>query len=159
MRHFVCWLVLMITVPGALAADSVKAVDGALDAFHGAASRADQATYLGLLTEDAVFLGTDGTERWQGQAFRQFVQSRFSKGQGWTYTPTERHITISESGKTAWFDEMLNHEGLGICRGSGALEHTAQGWRIAQYNLSVPIPNSLVDEVVGEIKALGSGSQ
>ena len=156
MRQFSFWLVLLVLVPGLGVADSLQAVGKTVDDFHAAASRADQDTYLGLLTGEAVFLGTDGTERWQGKAFRVFVESHFSKGQGWTYISTERHVTISASGDSAWFDEMLAHDSLGVCRGSGALQRTADGWRIAQYNLSVPIPNSMVGEVAEQIIALGA---
>ena len=69
-----------------------------LDAFHTAASEADLDGYLGLMTAEMVFLGTDGTERWQGEAFREFVTANFSQGRGWTYIASERHIAVSGQG-------------------------------------------------------------
>ncbi len=128
-----------------------------LDAFHTAASEADLDGYLGLMTAEMVFLGTDGTERWQGEAFREFVTANFSQGRGWTYIASERHIAVSGQGDLAWFDELLDHDQLGRCRGSGVLVREAGGWRIAQYNLSVPIPNSMVISVAEVIRGLDGG--
>ena len=124
-----------------------------LDEFHQAAARADLDGYFGLMTENVVFLGTDGTERWQGQEFRDFVTPHFESGRGWEYVPTERHILYSEDGQSAWFDEALRHEELGRCRGSGVLVQEGGAWKVAQYNLSVPIPNELVMAVVGQIQS------
>jgi ketosteroid isomerase-like protein len=139
-------------------ADPVRAVEETLDAFHSAAARADQETYLGLLTPEAVFLGTDGSERWQGEEFRVFVSGHFSKGEGWTYSAENRDVIVSADGKLAWFDEALVNAKLGACRGSGVLVLDAGKWRIAQYNLSVPIPNELVLSVVADIEAARSGA-
>ena len=122
-----------------------------LDAFHAAAAVADLDAYLSLTTEEVVFLGTDGSERWQGQAFRDFVQSNFEVGRGWVYTPVSRNVILSPDGNTAWFDEALRHKSLGRCRGSGVMVKSAGGWRVAQYNLSVPVPNEMVEQVVAEI--------
>ncbi len=65
---------LVLTPVGSLA-DASGDVDATLEAFHTAASEADLDTYLGLMTPEMVFLGTDGTERWQGQAWRDFVSA------------------------------------------------------------------------------------
>ena len=123
-----------------------------LKAFHAAASRADLDGYLALMTEEVVFLGTDATERWQGQAFRDFVRDNFESGRGWTYHQVETYIDLSPEGKSAWFDELLQHERLGTCRGSGVMVYGDGGWRVARYNLSVPIPNELVLQVAESIR-------
>ncbi|MBZ0089190.1 MAG: nuclear transport factor 2 family protein, partial [Thermoanaerobaculia bacterium] len=47
----------------------------------------------------------------------------------------------------------LDSATYGACRGSGVLEKTATGWKIAQYNLSIPIPNDLAKELVTRIRA------
>ena len=125
-----------------------------LDGFHQAAAQADMDRYFAAMTDDVVFLGTDGSERWQGQAFRDFVQPHFTAGRGWAYTVLARNITIADDGQTAWFDESLQNEGLGLCRGSGVLVKSGADWKIAQYNLSVPVPNALVHEVVADIAAM-----
>lgn len=139
----------------------VQADDGditvVLDGFHKAAAVADEESYLGLVTEDMVFLGTDASERWQGQAWRDFVHEHFSQGRGWEYQLRERHIKLSPDGRSAWFDEMLDNEQLGLCRGSGVLVKGDEGWQISQYNLSMPVPNDMIVEVAREISGETSG--
>ncbi len=76
------------------------------------------------------------------------------KGQGWTYHPQDRKITLSEGGGLAWFDELLQNDKLGQCRGSGVLVLGENGWQLAQYNLSVPIPNSMVQSVADAIRGV-----
>jgi ketosteroid isomerase-like protein len=137
----------------ALAEEQAR-LSATLDGFHQAAARADFAGYTGFMTEDVIFLGTDGSERWQGQAFRDFVRSNFSSGRGWTYLPLERNLMLSADGQTAWFDEVLQNEELGTCRGSGVLVKSGNGWKIAQYNLSVPVPNAIVYDVAADIASL-----
>jgi hypothetical protein len=44
-------------------------------------------------------------------------------------------------GDTAWFEEDLEAQNLGPARGSGVLVWSEGRWRIAQYVLSVTIPN------------------
>lgn len=118
----------------------------ALDDFHGAAARADAAALLARFEPDGVFLGTDATERWQGEAFHRFLAQRFSGGRGWTMRPVRR--AVSEDGALAWFDEDLQHERLGRLRGSGVLRRAADGrWRVAQYNLALPVPNERFEAV------------
>lgn len=124
-----------------------------LDAFHKAASEADFDQYFSLFAENGIFLGTDATERWDVAAFKAFAKPYFDKGQGWTYTSTERHIYISDDGQTAWFDERLENASLGECRGSGVLILLEGSWKVSQYNLTVPVPNELVMDLVQKIKA------
>jgi ketosteroid isomerase-like protein len=128
-------------------------IEAALDAFHHAASDADGKTYFALLHEDAVFIGTDGSERWTKAQFKEFAMPYFSNGQGWTYEPRDRHIAIHDNGKVAWFDEMLDNESYGECRGTGVLLLTEKGWQISQYHLTIPIPNALAKDVVRQIRA------
>ena len=135
-------------------ADSL--IDQTLDNFHQAAAKADTKAYFDLLTEDAVFLGTDATERWSKAEFKVFVAPYFSKGKGWLYVPVERSITINNAGDVAFFDELLKNENYGLCRGSGVLWKTPLGWKIAQYNLSIPLPNDLASDVVKIIKSFES---
>ena len=111
------------------------------------------------MTDDVVFLGTDGQERWQGQAFRDFAQNRFESGKGWVYKPVSRNVDLAVNGAVAWFDEALDNADLGSCRGSGLLLRRNGDWLIAQYNLSVPIPNDLVDGVVAQIAAFETDPQ
>jgi hypothetical protein len=128
------------------------AIGAVLDAFHAAAAAADEAKYFSYLTPDAVFLGTDATERWTRDEFRKWAHPYFAKGQGWTYRATSRWISFAPDRRVAWFDETLENARYGICRGSGVLVATDSGWKIAQYDLSIPIPNELSAEIVKRIE-------
>ena len=130
-----------------------EAVGAVLDDIHRLASEADFEGYFGLYADDAVFLGTDAAERWTIDEFKQYAKPAFDRGSGWTYTMTERHVFVSEDGNTAWFDERLENAGFGECRGTGALIKVDGVWKVSQYNLTVPIPNELLRDVVAQIKA------
>jgi ketosteroid isomerase-like protein len=126
--------------------DAVRDVGLVLDDFHDAASKADGPRYFGHFADDAVFLGTDATERWTLPEFKAFAKPYFEKGTGWTYTSRQRHINLTPDGRVAWFDELLDNAKLGECRGSGVLIRVGDGWKVAQYNLSIPIPNALAEQ-------------
>lgn len=129
-------------------------VSAVLDALHGAAARADGPAYFALFTPDAVYIGTDASERWTLAQFRAFAEPYFGRGRGWTYTlrPGTRHVALSPGGGVAWFDELLDSDSYGTSRGTGVLVRTADGWRIAQYHLTFPIPNALAREFTGRIR-------
>jgi ketosteroid isomerase-like protein len=132
----------------------MAAVARVLNDFHDAASKADFDRYFSHWTDRSVFLGTDATERWVGREFQEFARPHFGKGKGWTYRPHDRHVSLVPGGQTAYFDELLDHEKLGLCRGSGVLARQGGGWKVLQYNLSIPIPNDLADEFAQRIRTL-----
>lgn len=127
-----------------------------LDTFHIAASKAQGDKYFSLLHENSVFMGTDASERWSKTQFQQFAKPYFDQGKGWTYLVDSRHVTLSEDGSVAWFDEMLSNASYGVCRGSGVLVKTKTGWQIMQYNLSIPLPNDIAKDIVKQIKTHSS---
>ncbi len=127
-------------------------VEHVLDTMHTAASEANFSTYLGCFHEDAIFLGTDASERWTKETFTDYVNKRFSDGTGWTYTPINRHIQVSPGGNTAWFDEQLRHERYGAARASGVLLRHESSWKVVQFVLSFPIPNEATEVVLPLIK-------
>jgi len=130
-------------------------VSGLLDDFHDAASHADYERYTGHFAADFVFLGTDATERWDHEAFAAFCADNFGRGRGWTYHPRDRFISLAAGGRVAWFDEMLDHDKYGVCRGSGVCVLDEGEWKVAQYNLSIPMPNELAEGFVEKIRASG----
>ena len=146
-------LALAAAPASATAADPKAAVAAVLDDWHKAAAAADEPRYFGHFTADAVFLGTDATERWSRDEFRAWAKPYFSKGKAWSFKPVSRHISFSKDGTLAWFDEALDTPNLGPSRGSGVLVKEGNTWKIAQYNLSVPIPNDLMGEVMKRIAA------
>lgn len=126
-------------------------INGVLDAWHKAAAEAKYDTYFNAMTSDAIFIGTDATENWNKPAFQAFAKPYFDKGKAWNFTALERHIYFDKTGKTAWFDELLNTQ-MKICRGSGVLVKIGNEWKIQQYVLSMTIPNDHTSEVI-KIKA------
>jgi hypothetical protein len=133
----------------------IAAIGQVLDQLHAAAARADGKAYFDLFAPDAVFLGTDVSERWTMDQFRGYALPLFAEGKGWTYRPRERHVTIGRvpCSCIAWFDEVLDSASYGTSRGTGMVTLTPFGWKIEQYALTFPIPNGLAKEVTGKIKA------
>ena len=148
--------VFLVLLSGSACAQSVseQQVIMVLNSFHQAAARADGAKYFSLLSDDAVFLGTDATERWNKVQFSGFAEPYFSKGKGWTYHPRDRHVAFSAVGQVAWFDELLDNENYGECRGSGVLQLIDGEWLISQYHLTIPVPNELAAEMAERISKL-----
>ena len=130
-------------------------VNRVLDDWHQAAAAADEGRYFGHFAQDAVFLGTDATERWTRDEFREWAKPYFAKGKAWSFKAKSRHVTFAPEGTLAWFDEALDTPNLGPARGSGVLRWDGTAWKIAQYNLSVPIPNDAFAEVKKVIEAAG----
>ncbi|MBC7749775.1 MAG: nuclear transport factor 2 family protein [Methylotenera sp.] len=127
--------------------------NAALDAWHKAAADADYNTYFNLMTDDAVFIGTDATENWNKAAFQTYAKPHFDKGKAWRFTTLERHLHFDATGKIAWFDELLNTQ-MKICRGSGVLVKIGNQWKIQHYVLSMTIPNENSNEVIKVKSAL-----
>lgn len=128
-------------------AQSEHEVAKVLDQWHVAAGKADFKEYFDLMDANSVFIGTDATERWDKQEFMDYAKPHFDKGKAWNFSSLDRNIEISEDGKTAWIDELLNTQ-MKICRGSGVLVLKDGKWLIKQYVLSMTVPNDLADEVV-----------
>jgi hypothetical protein len=145
-------VLLLIAVP-ALAQSPTIRVAAVLDDWHRAAAAADESRYFAHFSPQGVFIGTDATERWTVMQFREWARPHFREKKTWDFKPRDRHIDFSTDGKIAWFDEMLDTANLGICRGSGVLVLAGGEWKIAQYNLSIPIPNAMVNDIVAKIAA------
>lgn len=124
-----------------------ETIDGTLEAWHEAASNAAFDTYFDLMTADAVFIGTGATEHWDIPAFKAYSKPYFDKGKAWSFTAVERNIQLNEKKDIAWFDELLDTQ-MKLCRGSGVLKKTPNGWKIVFYVLSIAVPNDHVGELV-----------
>lgn len=128
-----------------------------LDAWHAAASVADEEGYLGRIAEDGVYLGTDATERWDKAAFTAYVRPYFAQGRGWTYRPSNRHVAVE--GNLAWFDELLTNQGYGQLRGTGVARWRDGRWELLQYDLHFTVPNDSAREVVEVLSRAAGGTQ
>ena len=122
-------------------------VNQLVDLWHKAASEANFKQYFDLMADDAIFIGTDATEYWNKQEFENYAKPHFDKGKAWSFTTLERHIYFDSTGKTAWFDELLDTQ-MKICRGSGVLVKTGDRWEIKHYVLSMTIPNETSKSVI-----------
>ncbi len=154
--------------------DGQRQVLAVLDELHEAAASALTVgpaafdRYFACFAADGVFIGTDATERWMVGQFKEYARPLFAAKKGWKYTPKpgSRHITLSADGRTAWFDEILENAKYGTCRGTGVLTRAAGTsskvgvpaqsdgpWLIAQYHLTIPVPNELAERVSKIIKS------
>ncbi len=120
-----------------------KQIAAMLDSFNLAAARADYAGYFNYYTSDAIFIGTDATERWDKDQFMVWAKPYFDRGKAWNFKSIDRHIYIDENKNTAWFDELLNTQ-MKICRGSGVVVKKGNEWKIRQYVLSMTMPNNQI---------------
>jgi hypothetical protein len=128
-----------------------------LDDFHDAAAVGDEKRYFAILPDDAVFLGTDGTERWTGAEFRKFSMPYFQRDSAWTYVCLRRHVEVDAGGGFAWFDETFDNAAYGECRGSGVMMRRGDRWVLRQYHLTVPVPNDVTRAVAARIRAFQDG--
>ena len=146
MKKILSLIFLISALAQAQTKETVK-INAVLDSWHKAAAEAKFDTYFGMMSEESIFIGTDATENWNKKDFMAFAKPFFDKGKAWNFTALERHIYFDESGKTAWFDELLNTQ-MKICRGSGVLVKVKNTWKIKHYVLSMTIPNDNSNEVV-----------
>lgn len=124
-------------------------IEQTLDDLHKLAAAADFDGYFALYAPYAVFMGTDRTEYWPLKEFKAYTKPRFTNGIGWTYVPTARKIHLN--GATAWFEERLQNKKYGEVRGTGVLVRTESGWKVAQYNLALPLPNELFGDIAQRV--------
>ncbi len=119
--------------------------DVLLNGLHLDAHKGNFESYFDRYSTDAVFLGTDKTERWTIDEFKAYAKPAFSDGHGWTYSLIERNW--EGNGNIRWFDEILLNEKLGHCRGTGVIELINGEWKISHYALTMLVPNSIAAEV------------
>ena len=125
-----------------------EAIHELSDRWHRAAAEADSTTFFDLMTDEAVYIGTDSTEHWTKAEFLSFAAPYFARGQAWAFTPTQRHVFPTDSGDIAYWDELLD-TWMGKCRGTGiARRGKDRVWRVAHYTLSVTVPNEKVEAFI-----------
>ncbi|WP_420321209.1 nuclear transport factor 2 family protein [Flagellimonas sp.] len=148
MKNKLLLLIMTMLTLGTMAQESEeKIITTLLNNWHQAAADADFEAYFGKMTTDGVFIGTDATENWQNDAFREFSKPYFDRGKAWSFTAVERNIYLNEANDFAWFDELLDTQ-MKLCRGSGVLKKENGQWKIAHYVLSIAVPNENVGELI-----------
>jgi SnoaL-like domain/Histidine phosphatase superfamily (branch 1) len=139
------------------ATGAVGEVARVLDDFHDAAANGDEDRYFVILPDDALFLGTDATERWTGVQFREFALPYFQRPSAWTYVALQRHVVIEADGNLALFDEIFDNDAYGECRGSGVMWKRDGKWVLRQYHLTIPVPNDLAPGIARQIRWFQGG--
>lgn len=61
--------------------------------------------------------------------------------------PSKEKYFLNNEMDFAWFDEQLDTQ-MGVCMSSGVLAKTSQGWKIKHYQLSIAVPNDLVQDFI-----------
>lgn len=119
-------------------------IDNLLNNWHHAAAVADEDTFFGSMTADAHYIGTDEAEDWTRDEMKEWAKDIFKRDSAWDFKVKERHIYFYKNNQLAWFDETLD-TWMGVCRGSGVVILTKEGWKIQHYVLSVAVPNDKID--------------
>lgn len=124
-----------------------------VDGWHDDAAHA-RMRYFDKMAPDGVYIGTDRTELWQRDAFREWGRKYFEgKQAAWVFHPTRRNVYATPDGSLIWFDELLDTENMGHCMASGVIRKTAAGFEIVHYQLSLAVPNEAAKQVIDVVKA------
>ncbi|MBS3993882.1 MAG: nuclear transport factor 2 family protein [Bacteroidetes bacterium] len=118
-----------------------------LNRWHIDVANYDFDAYFGKMSNNSIFIGTDASENWTIQQFKEFAKPHFDKKKTWDFMVLERNLYFNTKGDIAWFDELLD-TWMGVCRGSGVLSKKNNNWKIEHYVLSIVIPNENVSKVV-----------
>lgn len=132
--------------------DPIKDINFLMDSWHNAAATANGESFFGFMAKDAIYIGTDKTERWTRDELKEWSKKYFASESAWEFKPIERKVYLSEDGQFAWFNETLN-TWMGVCRGSGTLTKEIDGWKLKQYQLAVTIDN---DKINGFVELVGA---
>lgn len=137
------------TATAADAGEAKRDVARVLDDWHEGAARAEETRYFNHFAPNAVFLGTDATERWSLEDFRSWAHPKFAAGKAWTFKVRRREIVVGRGGEFAWVDEDLSTQSMGPARGTGVLVRGGSDgrWRIIQYAVALTVPNDKLRDV------------
>jgi hypothetical protein len=153
MRILLALIVIIVSVP-AIAQHDLASINKFVDDWHLAAAQANAKVFFGSMEENAVYIGTDKTERWTKTEFINFAKPYFDKGKAWDFKPFDRDVHVTNDGKIVWFSELLT-TWMGTCRGSGVMISTPDGWKITQYHLSVTVPNDIIRDFISLVEKSG----
>jgi len=126
-------------------------IDSLMNTWHHAAAVADEETFFGLMTPEAVYIGTDPTERWLRDELKTWSAKYFARESAWDFKPVDRHIRIAHDGMMAWTDELLD-TWMGKCRGTGILRLRDGQWRLVYYHLAIAVPNDKINSYLDLLK-------
>ena len=104
MKKIIAIVLLMFSQSGW----SQERLDALLDGLHQDAHEGNFQSYFDRYSSDAIFLGTDKTERWTIEEFKSYAKPAFADGHRWTYSVVERNW--EGGGSIRWFDDILLNE-------------------------------------------------
>ena len=126
-------------------------INAFVDEWHDDAANARLA-YFDKIAPHGIYIGTDKTERWGREAFREWAKAAFARPVAWAFTPLHRNVQFSPDRRFIWFDEQVRSS-MGILQASGVVRPTADSFEIVHYQLSIAVPNDAIPQVTGAIKA------
>ena len=135
-------------------ADFTARVNAFVDAWHDDAAHARPA-FFDKIASDGIYIGTDKTERWARDAFREWAKPAFARPVAWAFTPLHRHVQFSQDRAFIWFDEQVRSS-MGILQASGVMRAAADRFEMVHYQLSIAVPNEVIPQVTATIKAFES---
>ncbi|CAN7680758.1 nuclear transport factor 2 family protein [Pseudoduganella sp. LjRoot289] len=136
--------------PGNTEAELRRQADAFVDQWHKDAANADPA-YFDKMAVRGVYIGTDKSEIWTRDQFKTWAQPFFDRKKAWAFTAIKRNVYFSADKEYIWFDEQLNTP-MGICQASGVIHRTGRGFEIEHYQLSLAVPNPLMDQFTKAVK-------
>jgi hypothetical protein len=140
--------------PASTDAEFRTRVNAFVDEWHQDAAHARPA-YFDKIAADGIYIGTDKTERWTREAFREWARPQFARPVAWAFTPLHRNVSFTPDRQIVWFDEQVQSS-MGILQATGVIRPTSSGFEIVHYQLSIAVPNEVIPEVTGTIKAFES---
>jgi len=131
-------------------AELTKQVNAFVDGWHDDAANTRMA-YFDKIAKDGVYIGTDRSELWTRDEFKAWSKKYFDARSAWTFKATRRNVYASADKSLIWFDELLDTKNMGHAMASGVIRKTAKGFEIVHYQLSLAVPNEVIDQVTGII--------
>lgn len=146
MRHLFAAALLLFAAASTFAQGDAafrQQVNAFVDRWHDDAAHT-RPEYFDKIAPQGVYIGTDKTEVWTRDQFKAWAKPYWDKKKAWAFTAQKRNVYFSPDKKYVWFDEQLNTQ-MGTCQASGVLRNTGKGFLIEHYQLSLAVPNELLD--------------
>ncbi|MES2265007.1 MAG: nuclear transport factor 2 family protein [Pseudomonadota bacterium] len=156
MKNLFATLCLALAAFGATAqsADADAAfrqrINNFVDQWHADAAKSDP-VYFDKMAPNGIYIGTDKSEIWTRDQFKTWAQPFFDRKKAWAFTAIKRNVYFSPNKQYAWFDEQLNTQ-MGICQASGVIHNTGSVFEIEHYQLSLAVPNPLMEQFTKAIE-------
>lgn len=138
-------------------ATDTQQVNAFIDEWHDDAAHA-RSRFFDKMAPGAIYIGTDKTERWTRDELKAWSKKYFERPSAWAFTPIKRNVAFSADKQFIWFDEQLDTQ-MGVCQASGVVQRTASGLQILHYQLSIAVPNELVDQFKEAIRRVEVGAE